>query len=521
MCTGTTTENFTVQNAAGQTVASSGVNGVSQGPSFLQDEFPTTIGAQNSLFFATNKRFSESQEFRISSRADAKPFSWVGGIYLNRSEEKTVFNDWYSNLNQLSQTLYGITELQRLGVPPIAYNGLPSPADGPGPGNNNQVNQTLLDTEMAAYGEVNYWLFERLRLTAGIRISREGFKYHATEYGPNNGLGSPLGSLSSTPPAPYGAPGVTPQGLSVGKDFETPVTPKFGAEYQFSSDKMAYFTAAKGFRPGGSGELIPLSATTNLAPYGITPNQIATNYTSDSVWSYELGTKLSLLGRRLQINADVYRVDWTNVQVSAVVTGSVRFTSNAGSAVSQGFEAEANALLMRGLTVHGNVGFDRAKYTSTALGVPQQAGFAPFIVALKGQSLPVPRWTYDIGARYEYDGGADFRPYINGDFRFSSALSGIDAQTWGNTAYAPDNVYMSSKNLNLRAGVLYKGFDINLFANNALNYQSGNIIGGRTSCATSAAGGTPACTTFKSYNPYFFEAVPTPRIVGIQVAYRH
>ncbi len=68
----------------------------------------------------------------------------------------------------------------------------------------------------------------------------------------------------------------------------------------------------------------------------------------------------------------------------------------------------------------------------------------------------------------------------------------------------------------------YGDFDINLFANNLFNNTKGIRNTGRGGCAVPAAGGTAACTTFATYNPYGnVQPATAPRQIGLQIAYRH
>lgn len=57
-------------------------------------------------------------------------------------------------------------------------------------------------------------------------------------------------------------------------------------------------------RAGGVNESIGL-------PAGLAPHK------SDSLWGYELGVKTAWLDHRLVVNANVFEIDWQNLQVPA------------------------------------------------------------------------------------------------------------------------------------------------------------------------------------------------------------
>ena len=77
---------------------------------------------------------------------------------------------------------YGLTATQRFGAnafltPAGVLNGF------------DHKSQQLKDVEVAAFGEGNYWLIpEKLKATAGVRVSRVTFDYAQQFYGPINGF---------------------------------------------------------------------------------------------------------------------------------------------------------------------------------------------------------------------------------------------------------------------------------------------------------------------------------------------
>jgi hypothetical protein len=113
------------------------------------------------------------------------------------------------------------------------------------------------------------------------------------------------------------------------------------------------------------------------------------------------------------------------------------------------------------------------------------------------------------------------RAYARGDWRWQAAQKGVEATIFGNAAYAPDNRYVDTNTTNVRIGVEFRDFDINLFSNNLFNKTEGNVTGGRTNCSPVSSGGAADCLRFQNYNPFFVRATPYPRTIGLQIAYRH
>jgi outer membrane receptor protein involved in Fe transport len=442
----------------------------------------------------------------------------VAGVYYANIRGKAEYDN-YQPLDYFSQRLYGLTALQRYGVNAIET--------APGLFNNfDRKRQRLKDVEIAAFAEANYWIIpERLRFTAGLRLSRVSFDYEQSFTGPVTSVGPENRAVSSTGVA-FNVPSDQNGGANAGSTAESPVTPKFGLQYQVSDNDMVYVTAAKGFRAGGVNSQVSYGiCQTALDAIGYLPGDLPQEYKSDSVWSYELGGKFRLFSGRAQLNAAVYRIDWKNPQYTTN-PGSCGLvtTFNVPAARSEGVEVELQARVFRGFTVNGAYGYTNSRYTEGLVfpaGTPKfENNFnpVPFTIVLEDQKIPIPPHTFNIGGRYEFEAGPDMRIYVRGDYRFSASYA---VSPFPTTAYTPDAVNQKTQVANFRVGVDYKDFDINFFVNNAFDRKTGNIGGGRSQCQAAAAGGTEACTTFAAYNPLRTINTGLPREIGVQIAFRH
>ena len=434
-----------------------------------------------------NERHGITQELRFASAGNAMPFNWVGGIFYSNIKGKS-FYDGFEDPDRIAQEAYGISAVQRFGV-----GALPN-------GSTSRRLQYLNDTEIAAFGEGNYYVTDKLKVTAGIRMSRVSFDYYQELAGTINGALDPK---------------LVVGGITQGSVTESPVTPKIGASYQITDNDMIYVSAAKGFRPGGVNT--PLSEAIcgqRVRDLGLTLAGIPTSYNSDQVWSYEGGAKVRVLNNRLQLNSSAFRIDWTNVQLPVTLGGNCgqTFTINAGAARSQGFDLEAQARPFKGLTTSLAVGYTNAKYTATAtLGT----GATAPVVAIGGQKFVLPPWSFTVSARYDFQIGK-YNGYIRAEDRYASSYT---RNFLGTTGYSPDTTKGVSTNIvTARMGVEVRGVDVNLFMNNVFNNQKGNQSGGRSGC-TVASGAE--CSVFTTYNPFFTIAAPRPREFGIQASYRY
>ena len=459
-------------------------------------------------FVSNNENKQVSEELRFTSTPGAGPVTWTAGLFYLDDKHRAQYYNLYEpgKINGTAEALYGITAAQRWGSPV-----LPGPA---GLDNFDHKYQELIDTQYAAYGQVDYNVTSAFQATVGARKSLVKFSYDQYE------LGEVVGSSVAT----------YKNGLRTrGKTRETVFTPKFGVKYNFTPNKLVYFNASKGFRPGGANE----PSTANIcgpglkAFYGLTVNDLPLNYKQDTVWSYELGTKLGLADGRIQVNADVYRIDWNNIQSTqnAGACGVV-FTTNAGNARSQGVEVSAQALLFDALTADVDFEYDSAKYLQDVVAIqgnpnPDVAAgqcavtggkCLNLVSAFKGEKFAMPAWTLHVGGRYNWVVG-DYNPYFRADVKIAA---GYNRSVFEIGGWSPDtNSVPRDVEVNVRTGVDYKNYDFNLFVTNLFNYDNGAKGGGRAGC------GNEACTSYRRYNALKSISAPQPRTIGLQIVYNN
>ena len=490
---------------------------IANGPAYHPALGPDAWGVSG-YFVSNNRRYGLTQEVRFSSAGgEAQRFSWVGGVYYSNIRGKAAYDNFQPN-DYFSCRLWGLCvdgTLARTGVRNIE--------SAPGLLNNyDQKRQGLKDVEIAAFAEGNFWIIpDKLKATAGIRASRVSFSYAQTFLGPVTSVG-PLNNATRTVGTnviQFNTPTNQNGGTNSGSSAESPITPKFGLQYQITDNDMVYVTAAKGFRAGGVNSQVSYGiCQVGLDLYGYLPADLPQEYKSDSVWSYELGAKLRLFNNRAQVNAAVYQIDWKDPQYTTPPPQCGLVTTfNAPAARSRGVELEANARIFRGLSANGSFGYNDAKYTKPLVFEGRAAASNNFVkrdlvIVVAGQQFPTPKYTYSLGGRYEHRVNTDMQLYLRGDWRHSSAYANAP---FPSSAYTPDSFNQAYSTINMRLGVEYKTFDINAFANNLTNREEGAIGGGRTSCLNAE------CSTYGGYNPLRTVNSGYPREFGVQVTFRH
>jgi outer membrane receptor protein involved in Fe transport len=248
------------------------------------------------------------QEMRLSSNGDG-PLRWLAGVYYRDQYERQIINRF---------TIPGSEDL--LGS---SINGAPGDVAWSSDGDFKTI-------EKALFGEVSYRLTDRLVGTVGLRRFDNSIKTHSLQSG---GLFYPDG----------------PALVELESNDES-TTYKFSLAYSLLEKTMMYFTAAEGYRVGNA-NLVPLGGA------GIVP----ASYGPDSLWNYEVGTKSTMLNDRLVLNAAVYYIDWSDMQIGTTSPEGFGYLGNVGKAHSQGVEFEVNALLGRSFEYTAAASYTDAK----------------------------------------------------------------------------------------------------------------------------------------------------------------
>ncbi|MDT9600354.1 TonB-dependent receptor [Sphingosinicella rhizophila] len=392
----------------------------------IPDPFPLSVQSREFREFS-----GYVQELRLASSSTG-PLQWLlGGFYRKTSEHRP--QSVPSNLGVLIPAL--------------------EPALLPG----GSLFEREVDTrrrQLAGFGELSYTIADVLTITAGVRFTELKQRIDREADGLFNGGFSEVHLASK----------------------ESPITPKFSVQYSPSDQVMVYATAAKGFREGGPNAPVPLSlpaCVSALAALGLT--DAPATYGTDSLWSYELGTKLQTSDRKFRVVGAVYHIDWSKIQESINLSGGCGFgfTDNIGSARSRGFELEATWRPVNGLSIDVALGHNNAKLTQDLITGANASG--PIIAAPKGTRLSdTPDWTAFVAGHYTFPLSGSWKGFARAELQYVG-----DARRHLNTpSDDPRNLFQQSYELvNLRFGVTSGETEIQFFVNNLFNddtllYQS-------------------------------------------------
>jgi outer membrane receptor protein involved in Fe transport len=365
-------------------------------------QYPATafiFGGQNPLMKAAyvigNAVQDFAQEFRVNSKGDG-PLKWTAGAFFERGRRDTRqdeptegFDKRYAETRNFPGYNSQTNEL--------AFN----------PDDFFSGQQNTDSRQAALFAEGTYTVLEKLDLTAGVRLFR-GTQDFDLRFG---GL---FGNLANaTPASPVGMPTISNSSAT-----SRGANPRFAAAYRIDPGQMVYASVGKGFRYGGNNQPVPFNFCGINAPSTFAP---------DSLWNYEVGSKNTLFDRRVTLNANVYRIDWKDVQVFNRLPCTYYFTQNAGKIRSEGLELETAVKLTRRASIGLSGAYNHAYAARTvvtgiaAQNIPQgsRAPYAPRIAATATASYSIPLQGADeiaLFAGYAHRGSAytNFAPAQGG-----------------------------------------------------------------------------------------------------------
>ena len=149
-----------------------------------------------------------------------------------------------------------------------------------------------------------------------------------------------------------------PQSVEAERGFSN-VSPQAALSVRVHPDANVFVSVARGYKAGGFNAASP-------------PTRAA--YGEEQTWNIEGGTKASLAGDRVRIQASVFRLDWDDLQLNLpdpAVPGQF-FIANVGGAASTGAELEVQGRVRSGFDLFGMFGYTRARFSagSVSSGVP-------------------------------------------------------------------------------------------------------------------------------------------------------
>ncbi|MHA6333760.1 TonB-dependent receptor [Qipengyuania sp. CAU 1752] len=270
-----------------------------------------------------------SQEFQLLYESDR--LSGVLGAYYLDANAFTAFD----------VALFTIGDLIRL------------------PGLNAQTLGDVGTKTWSVFGDFTYDISDRLSVSVGGRYTsdKRSSRILRTTF---------IGGFSDLFPPSTAIP-IAVTSDFVGSETFKEFTPRASISFKPDENNNIYFTYSRGFKGGGFDPRGQSTAAPDLDGDGDRDydDQFAfLRFAPETVDSYELGWKASLLDNRLNVSVAGFLGDYSDVQIPGSVgidtngdgvnDSFIGVTSNAGAANVNGFEFEANALVGRDFAGEGS-----------------------------------------------------------------------------------------------------------------------------------------------------------------------
>lgn len=368
-----------------------------------------------------------TQEIRLASTDPDADFRWlVGAFYAD-----------YRSEDSLLVTTPGIQQALPPAFQPLFPNDLGFALDP----------QILSQEQWAGFGEVTYAFAEDWEVTLGARVFHDRQHVFRDSDGFLNG-----GPLIEGPD----------------ENSESGVTPKIAVSYTPDEDHLLYASAVQGFRPGGPNRRPVVGCADDLAAIGLTEQP--SEYSSDTLWSYELGTKNSFLDNRVTVNLAAFFIDWSDIQQTIALSCGSSFIDNVGTAESKGIEVDLAVTPVEGWQVSAALAYTDSTITSSF----------PTVTANPGDRvLGVPELALALSTEYRRPLGDAGEGFVRFDYNWQSEQAqtysreiGVGLLTGGG-ALAPNPAYEQQAFGVANARIGYRGdhVDVSLFADNVFNAQ--------------------------------------------------
>jgi len=323
-----------------------------------------------------------SQELRLDNSPSADRFFWtVGLFYLHESSER----------GEHKEVLYDLPNL------------------GDALGTDQFFDETNKTNAYGVFGETAIDISDKLKLTLGGRYSWDKKDFTVNHIA--TGFAADV----------FIDPASLPQVVGAASDKWSAFTGRASLDYNITDDVMVYATYSQGYLSGGfNGEPASLES-------------LLTSFDKETVNNIEIGVRASTTDRKLIVNATVFDISYSDIQVPDFLPSGTSIVENAGEASIRGIELDFLARPNRYISFSGAFGYIDSELTKHP---------DPDFIGLK---LPeVPEWTLALAATIDIPVAED-----KGDLRFR-----VDYRTRGTiTDSFRTDVGSTFFNQNSRSGV--------------------------------------------------------------------
>jgi iron complex outermembrane recepter protein len=362
----------------------------------------------------------------------AQPYMWDGEHYHNQiTSEARVAIDPINNFSGTFGVYYSKVRSKFL-IPDTFAQGLTNATvDGAQAWPNDLIwTQTDPGTQQDAsvFGEVYYKFLEKWTATVGLR---QYWLKQTSDF-----VADGFMNFGPTPSDPQ-------------SNSQSGLNPKFALAYQATDEAMVYASASKGFRAGGSQPFLDFCSLPGL------PADAVSNLKSDTLWTYELGSKVQL--PHLLISGAIYDIEWSDLQQQVALPCGYYLQLNGGKARIKGAELEAQGRVVGGLSYRLGLGYEDTNITDP--------GALGDVGVVEGSRISgVPAFTGSAGAIYTQAINAQIDGFISADYSYTSNSVSLLVGGAGSEATRP-----GFSLVNMRFGVRRDTSELSLNVSNMFN----------------------------------------------------
>jgi len=178
------------------------------------------------------------------------------------------------------------------------------------------------------FGEGSWDITDRLRATVGIRYTKDEKDFDFSRYLEGQAISWPAGGKSYD--------------LKESRE-DSDVTPSANVQWDASDDIMVYVSYSEGFKSGG------FDFETGI------------EFEEETVDSWEIGFKSTLADGALELNAALFRSEFTDLQTAAWIIDHFE-TGNAGKSITEGLEVDVRWQMTDNLMMTAAVAWLNAEY---------------------------------------------------------------------------------------------------------------------------------------------------------------
>jgi len=297
------------------------------------------------------------------------------------------------------------------------------------------IGKTVQIIGHALYGSAGYALADGLRFSMEGRYTDETLRFN----GSNLTNGSYVTGIRGTTKYHY-------------------FTPRFSLDYQFNTRTMVYASAARGYKIGGF----------NANGAGLPQFE----YKPETNWTYEVGIKGKLFGNKFVYTADIFYVNWMNIQTQLnIASSSITVVGNNRGATSKGVELDGTYFFTPGIWLRGSAAFLDPKYKAGTV----DGEVTSYCGLLTGTTIATAGCSADVGGKqlarttktqFTVTGNVSipltdtFEGFIRADYSYQSGKSSLSLNY-------DDQGTISL--VNARIGITSKSYELALWSRNLLD----------------------------------------------------